>query len=932
MLESIVIRGTRQNNLKNIDIDIPRNQLVVLTGVSGSGKSSLAFDTLYAEGQRRYMESLSTYARQFLEKMDKPDVDLIDGIAPAIAIEQKNPVKHARSTVGTASEVYDHLRLMFAKIGRTYCPECDAEVHVDTIPRIIAEIFEKLDGRRAYIVYPLEAAPSSRQGDLATPLLKRGFVRVRIDGRLFHLVDDELPPGPWDSFQVVVDRIVLKEETDELRTRIAGSLETAFEEGLGTLQVVSEEEETFTYCQAFRCTHCDIAFERPSPLLFSFNSPKGACPECKGFGNKLDFDLDLIVPNRDKSLAEGAIDPWTKPSYRTWNRKLAKIAKETGIDPLKPFRELTKKELRVLVNGYGDYVGLRGFFKELERKKYKLHKRVFLRRYQSQKECHKCHGAKLRPEALCIRIGELSIVDINRMSIREARDAIAGFDLNDFERIVARDIIRQILDRLDFLIYVGLDYLTLNRLTRTLSGGEAQRINLANQLGAHLAGVLYILDEPSIGLHPRDNQRLLSILKRLTRAGNSVIVVEHDRDVIEAADYVIELGPRAGENGGRVVYKGPIKDFHESRESITAQYLTGRKSIPVREWRKPAQSYLSLTGASINNLKDVTLKVPLERFTCVTGVSGSGKSTLVHDTLFNALDKIFHGHSRRIGRFKKLIGIDKISDAILLDQRPIGKTPRSNPVTYINAFNDIRTLFSQTPAAMRLGLGPGHFSFNVPGGRCEHCKGEGHLKLEMHFIADIFLTCDECGGSRYKKSTLDVSVRGRNIGEVLAMTVEEAITHFSGNQKIIDKLQLLHEVGLGYIRLGQPATTLSGGEAQRLKIAAELGKRNSNHVLYILDEPTTGLHLDDIERLLTILNKLVDEGNTVLVIEHNLDVIKTADHIIDLGPEGGDAGGLVVAEGSPEELIEAKGSITGKFLKIFLESEIARSAWDRKSA
>lgn len=917
MLDEITIKGARQNNLKNIDIVLPRNKLIVFTGVSGSGKSSLAFDTIYAEGQRRYMESLSTYARQFLEKVDKPDVDLIDGISPAIAIEQKNPVKHARSTVGTATEIYDFLRLLFAKIGIPHCPKCGRPVEVSTAQSISDFIAKNYPGERILISFPLAPDPGESAQDIARSLLKKGFLRIQVKTKIIHLENGTLPDvDGTEEFKVIVDRLTVTPDNSDFISRASESIETAFREGGQNVHVQIVGEKVLKFNQNYQCANCNLPVEKPGPSFFSFNSPHGACPECNGFGNKLTLDMNLIVPNKDKPLSAGAVDPWTKPSYKKYNRMLTQIAEDAGIDMNKPYRSLSDREKKILVDGYGPFKGVKGFFQELEEKKYKLHKRVFLRRYQSQRICPLCKGTKLRLEALQIKVHGLMIADIHRMSIKRARRYFATLKLSDYEESVAREILKQIVSRLDFLSYVGLDYLSIDRLTRTLSGGEAQRITLANQLGAQLAGTLYILDEPTIGLHPRDNRRLLAILKKLTAAGNTVMVVEHDRDVISSADHLVELGPAAGEEGGHIVYQGSLHGMKKSSKSLTGRYLTGEAMIPLPEQRRgPANHFLALYGARENNLKGIDLEIPLRRFTCITGVSGSGKSTLIHDTLFNALSRLFHSRLDPIGRFDTISGLDKIKNVAMLDQHPIGRTPRSNPITYIKGFSDIRDLFAGTPLAERRDLHPGYFSFNVPGGRCETCQGEGFIKLEMHFLADIYLTCGDCNGIRYRSSTLEIRIRGKHIGHILSMSVDEAIDFFHDQPRLLQKLRLLSEVGLGYLRLGQPANTLSGGEAQRLKIAAELGRKNARDILYLLDEPTTGLHLDDIRKLLAVLDRLVEAGNTVVVIEHNLDVIKFADHIIDLGPEGGDKGGEIVAQGTPEEIIMEKRSFTGKYLR-----------------
>ncbi len=915
MADELIIRGAREHNLKNITLYLPRRKFIVFTGLSGSGKSSLAFDTIYAEGHRRYVESLSTYARQFLERIDKPDVDSIEGISPAIAIEQTNPVKHSRSTVGTATELYDYLRLLFAKIGETFCPDCQCPVAPDTVEQVIDRLLARYPGARAYIHFPLTITSQTTSENLIANLLAEGFIRLKLDDHLYTLEPGlSLPLRDVQEVQVVVDRLVL---TPKEKTRLADSLETAFRQGNGVAYVEVVGHGTERFSQDFCCRNCQRRFEKPSPLFFSFNSPYGACPTCRGFGNILDYDLNLIIPDQTKSLAEGAIEPWTLPRYRLrYAEELQRLAKQEGIDLHTPFQDLPASAVRKILHGTKRFIGVLPFFERLQEKKYKLYIRVFLSKYMSTMDCQTCQGSRLRQDALFVKIQNHSIADINRMTVAAAREFFDQLTLPPFAQEIARDILKQIHARLHFLHYVGLDYLTLDRLTRTLSGGEAQRINLANQLGAQLADTLYILDEPTVGLHPRDNHRLLNILKELSNRGNTVLVVEHDRDVIRAADYIVDLGPQAGEKGGEIVFQGTLEDLLHHPASLTAQYLRGEKRVfSPRKRRIPQGDFLCLFGAEENNLKGIDLRIPLGTFTCVTGVSGSGKSTLIHDTLYYVLDRIFHGHTHKIGKFTKISGFEHLRDVILLDQKPIGKSPRSNPITYIKAFDPIRQLFAHTAKARVSGYTPGHFSFNVRGGRCEACKGDGFHKIEMHFMADIYVRCDQCNGSRFKKEVLEITYRGMNIHQVLQLTVTEALDLFGHVPQVAQKLSLLRDVGLGYLRLGQPATTLSGGEAQRLKIAAELSKKTPHHILYILDEPTTGLHFDDVNKLLLILNRLVDQGNTVVVIEHNLEVIRTADYIIDLGPEGGEAGGYIVAEGTPEEIMQVPTSYTGKFLR-----------------
>lgn len=936
-MEDIIIQGAREHNLKNISLRLPREKFIVITGPSGSGKSTLAFDTIYAEGHRRYVESLSTYARQFLERVDKPEVDYIEGISPAIAIGQQNPVKHSRSTVGTATEIYDYLRLLYSKVGRTVCPDCKLEVKPSNVQETAQELLRSHPEARAFILFPLQLEEGDSLGEALSELVARGFLRIMAGGEVREieggLAEELLSEAEGDPGRLelhgVVDRLRFREE---VHSRLADSLETAFEEGGGVAAASIVDGPFLRFSRRLECTGCGRAFEAPTPLFFSFNNPQGACPECGGFGNKLGYDLDLIVPDKNKSLAQGAIEPWTKPRWRRhFAQELQALAREKKVDLRKPFKDLTSRELRWVLHGTDSFMGVYPFFEYMKRKKYKLAIRVFTRRYMSTVDCERCHGARLRADALNVKVGGLNIAELSALSVRESLHFIRSLPLTPFERDVSRDILNQVESRLAFLEYVGVDYLTLNRLTRTLSGGEAQRINLANQLGAQLTGTLYILDEPTVGLHPRDTAKLLDILHSLCRRGNTLIVVEHDRDVISSADHIVDLGPMAGEKGGEVVYAGPLEGLLEYEGSLTAQYLRGdRQVVPKAEGpprrRGGSGHRLSLLGAGENNLKGIDLHIPLGTFTCITGVSGSGKSTLIHDTLFRALDRIFHRGQARIGRFKQIQGFERLRDVVLLDQNPIGKSPRSNPVSYIKAYDPIRRLFAETPEARERGYGPGHFSFNVAGGRCESCAGSGYQKIEMHFMADLYIRCPDCEGRRFTERTLEVLYKGLNIDQVLNLTVEEAMRFFADCPGALERLRLLQEVGLGYLRLGQPATTLSGGEAQRLKIAAQIGSKAPRDILYLLDEPTTGLHFHDIERLLKVLGRLVDIGNTVVVIEHNLDVIRAADHIIDLGPEGGDRGGEIVAEGTPEWILSNPASYTGRFLKAYLESAPAPAA------
>jgi excinuclease ABC subunit A len=913
--DHLIVRGARAHNLKNLSLDLPRRALVVITGLSGAGKSSLAFDTIYAEGHRRYVESLSTYARQFLERVEKPDVDVLEGISPAIAIQQVNPVKHSRSTVGTATEIYDYLRLLFAKLGTTMCPDCGVPVQPDTVQGTVDRLLAEPSGKRALIMYALPVTAATTTSGLVANLLGEGFVRVKLRGQVYTLTPQmDLDLEGVAQIDVVVDRLAL-EETQ--RSRLAESLETAFAKGSGTALVDIVGDATWRLSQAFHCLPCGRLFERPTPLLFSFNNPRGACPVCKGFGNILDYDLGLIVPDPQKSLAEGAIEPWTLPRYRRhYGEELRRLGQRERIDLHRPFAQLPEAQRDKILHGCGEFIGVLPFFRRLEAKKYKLYIRVFLSRYVTAVDCAACQGTRLRPEALYVKVRGSSIAELGRLTVDALADFLAKIELTPFESEIVHNLLAQIQTRLSFLQHVGLNYLTIDRLTRTLSGGEAQRINLANQLGARLTDTLYILDEPTIGLHPRDTQRLVDILRQLTDQGNSVLVVEHDRDVIAAADHVVDLGPGAGEHGGELIFSGPTEKLLRQATSLTARYLRHELTIVAPKKRRSAQGrQLQLFGARENNLKGVDLSLPLQTLTCITGVSGSGKSTLVHDTLYRALERVFHGTSAKIGKFERIVGVEHLRDVILLDQQPIGKTPRSNPVTYVDAFGPIRKLFADTPRARLAGYRPSDFSFNVPGGRCEACEGNGFLRIEMHFMADLYVTCEQCGGRRFKPEILEVRYRGVNIHEALQMSVTQALDCFAEARQTAVRLALLAEVGLGYLRLGQPANTLSGGEAQRLKIAAELGKKDPRDVLYILDEPTTGLHFDDVRTLVRVLNRLVDQGNTVLVVEHNLEVIKASDYVIDLGPEGGEGGGEIVAVGTPEAIVRSRRSHTGQALR-----------------
>ncbi|HEU5195870.1 MAG TPA: excinuclease ABC subunit UvrA [Methylomirabilota bacterium] len=904
------IEGARQNNLKNVSLEIPHDRLTVITGVSGSGKSSLAFDTLFAEGQWRYIESLSSYARMFLDRVDRPDVDRIEQIRPAVALEQKNPVRTARSTVGTATEVYDDLRLLFAKIGRVHCPHCGAPAASASPESMADTLLAEHEGARALVTFPLPVPAGQPAADLWAGLTRRGFARVLVNGVACDLgaPPPELLPG---TLAVVLDRLVLAAAH---RSRLVESLESALREGGGQVAVELVDGGRRIFAEAFRCTGCSTVLERPQPLLFSFNHPLGACAECKGFGNVLKYDEALVVPDRTRTLAEGAVEPWTHPSGKWYQRELLKAAKRSGVDVTRSWETLEEQHRAFVYEGDGKFPGINGFFEEIESYRYKLHVRVFLSRYRSQSPCPVCRGARLKAPALAVRVAGLTIAEFTALTIEQAATVLGELKLTVWEAAVAREILRQLSAKLTFLLRVGLGYLTLARQTRTLSGGEAQRINLANQLGSQLVGTLYVLDEPSIGLHTRDTMRLTDLCRELAQAGNTVVVVEHDRGFIESADHVVELGPGSGERGGEIIFAGPQAEFRKSTRSLTARYLSGRETIALPAARRPGRRALVLTGAREHNLKDVTLRVPLATLTVVTGVSGSGKSTLVHDTLYRAVARAFKTEFVSPGAHDTLSGVEYLKGVRLIDQEPIGRTPRSNPITYVKAFDEIRKLYAGLPRAKALSLGAGAFSFNVPGGRCESCQGDGFQKLEMYFFEDVYVSCQECEGRRYRPEVLGVKYRGKSIGDVLRMTVDEAVEFFASQPALGRRLRVLQDVGLGYLRLGQPATTLSGGEAQRLKIAAELGGRTGGDMLYVLDEPTTGLHLDDVKKLLGVLYRLVDAGNTVLVVEHHLDVIKCADHVIDLGPEGGEEGGEIVAEGTPEVVAQIPGSYTGKFL------------------
>ena len=936
--EVLRVRGARVHNLKNVSVEIPHNALTVVTGVSGSGKSSLAFDTVYAEGQRRYVESLSAYARQFLERMEKPEVDEISGIAPAVAIRQKNSTRNPRSTVATSTEIYDYLRLLFARCGQTFCIKCGSEVRRDSPDEIATRILALKFGRRFYVLYQLrlpsaESAGSSKRvakkrssvptqdtlRSTLSELQKRGFNRLYQDGRVHEFSSPEslLDVHFAKPVYVLVDRLAVNPES---RSRLVDSVEICYREGgEAILEFAADNDhpaERLTFNERFECKNCGLAYQEPEPRLFSFNNPYGACPRCQGFGNTIDFDLNLVVPDPSKSLDDGAIEPWTKPRYRVLLQEAKKWARARSVPTNVSWRQLTAEHRRLILEGDPEnkFDGVKGFFAWLERKKYKLHVRVFLSRYRGYATCPECGGTRLRAEARAVRITGQSITDLCKLTVKEARKFFAGLKLTEAQTKIADKILEEIRTRLQFLDEVGLDYLTLDRLTSTLSGGESQRIQLATSLGSHLVGALYVLDEPSIGLHPRDTQRLIDILRSLRDLGNTVLVVEHDSDTIEAADRILDLGPGAGELGGKLLFSGTYDEILHDAKSITGKYLSGETRIPVPATRhKPAGKFLRLYGATLHNLQNVDVMLPLATLTVVTGVSGSGKSTLVHNVLYRAL--LAKRNSASIKEFcDRLDGDDHIKEVIIVDQSPVGRTPRSNPATYMKAFDAIRDVFADTPDAKRRGYTAGHFSFNVPGGRCETCQGDGTVTVEMQFLADVELICEECRGQRFKSSILEVRYHGKNVHDILDMTVREALAFFINVPKVVSKLKVLNEIGLGYLRLGQSATTLSGGEAQRLKLAAHLTRTENQGVLYILDEPTTGLHFDDIAKLLAAFRRLLESGASLLVIEHNLDVIKSADWLIDLGPEGGDQGGKIIATGTPEQVARNPQSHTGRFL------------------
>ena len=934
----IRIRGARQHNLKNINLDIPRDKMVVITGLSGSGKSSLAFDTIYAEGQRRYMESLSSYARQFLGQMDKPDVDYIEGLSPAISIDQKTTSRNPRSTVGTVTEIYDYLRLLFARVGHPHCPRCGKPVNQQSLDQMLDQLLALPERTKLLIMAQAVRGKKGEHKKLLEHIRKEGYTRLRIDGEIRDAGEEiQLEKNKKHTIEVVIDRLIIR---PEIRPRMAESMEVALKMGQGVAYVQIVDGEQLMFSQNFACEDCGISLPEITPRMFSFNSPFGACPVCSGLGSQMEMDLELVLPDKAKSLAEGAIAPMSTNVKGYYMRQMDALVQKYGCTLDTPWQEMPAKLQQKLLYGTGEEIlefGYENMFGQ-----YKIHRipfegvmNILNRRYRESESdtmreeyenymsvnlCPECHGARLKPEVLAVTIGGKNIQQVTDMPVAQCQEFFQQVEFSDRERTIGQQVLKEIHARLGFLAKVGLEYLTLSRAAGTLSGGEAQRIRLATQIGSGLVGVLYILDEPSIGLHQRDNNKLLEALKNLRNMGNTLLVVEHDEDTMWVADHIVDIGPGAGSQGGYVVAQGTAEEIMAVPESVTGQYLSHKKFIPVPEKRRQGNgNFLEILGAEENNLKNVHLKLPLGVFTVITGVSGSGKSTLINEILYKAVASKLYRIKGRPGKFKKLLGMENVDKVIDIDQSPIGRTPRSNPATYTGVFDLIRTLFSQCSEAKMRGYKPGRFSFNIKGGRCETCKGDGIIKIEMHFLSDVYVPCEVCGGARYNQETLEVKYKGKSIADVLNMTIEEAVEFFKNVPRIANKLQVLQDVGLGYVKLGQSATTLSGGEAQRVKLATELSRRSTGKTLYILDEPTTGLHTADIHRLLEILQRLVDGGDSVVVIEHNLDVIKSADYIVDLGPEGGDKGGTIVAQGTPEEIVKVKASYTGKFLKPMLE-------------
>ena len=934
----IRIRGARQHNLKNINLDIPRDKMVVITGLSGSGKSSLAFDTIYAEGQRRYMESLSSYARQFLGQMDKPDVDYIEGLSPAISIDQKTTSRNPRSTVGTVTEIYDYLRLLFARVGHPHCPRCGKPVNQQSLDQMLDQLLALPERTKLLIMAQAVRGKKGEHKKLLEHIRKEGYTRLRIDGEIRDAGEEiQLEKNKKHTIEVVIDRLIIR---PEIRPRMAESMEVALKMGQGVAYVQIVDGKQLMFSQNFACEDCGISLPEITPRMFSFNSPFGACPVCSGLGSQMEMDLELVLPDKAKSLAEGAIAPMSTNVKGYYMRQMDALVQKYGCTLDTPWQEMPAKLQQKLLYGTGEEIlefGYENMFGQ-----YKIHRipfegvmNILNRRYRESESdtmreeyenymsvnlCPECHGARLKPEVLAVTIGGKNIQQVTDMPVAQCQEFFQQVEFTDRELTIGRQVLKEINARLGFLAKVGLEYLTLSRAAGTLSGGEAQRIRLATQIGSGLVGVLYILDEPSIGLHQRDNNKLLEALKNLRNMGNTLLVVEHDEDTMRVADHIVDIGPGAGSQGGYVVAQGTAEEIMAVPESVTGQYLSHKKIIPVPEKRRQGNgNFLEILGAEENNLKNVHLKLPLGVFTVITGVSGSGKSTLINEILYKAVASKLYRIKGRPGKFKKLLGMENVDKVIDIDQSPIGRTPRSNPATYTGVFDLIRTLFSQCSEAKMRGYKPGRFSFNIKGGRCETCKGDGIIKIEMHFLSDVYVPCEVCGGARYNQETLEVKYKGKSIADVLDMTIEEAVEFFKNVPRIANKLQVLQDVGLGYVKLGQSATTLSGGEAQRVKLATELSRRSTGKTLYILDEPTTGLHTADIHKLLEILQRLVDGGDSVVVIEHNLDVIKSADYIVDLGPEGGDKGGTIVAQGTPEEIVKVKASYTGKFLKPMLE-------------